>query len=248
MIGRHASESDVAAKLAHRGRGLVKLERHVGPVCREIEKRLVGSGEVIKLLEIGCGLGVALMELRRRFGDRVELTGVNKEQPHGDTEAMLVAASLSNVHDPGEARAKALPTIVHCDIANGLPFDSGSFDVVVSQMCIQYVDDKILFLREAARVLKGNGIAMIHTPFISSDIPAPYDVALEIWDQGIPLTFTEYLADREGQMAMRFGHHSCVHLSHCKDFGSDLELIFAFPLNRVLATWDGVKSTYRRKH
>jgi SAM-dependent methyltransferase len=242
------SERDVAAKLAHRGRGLVKLERHVGPVCREVEKRLTDARKKIRLLEIGCGFGVALMELRRRFSERIELTGTNKEKPHGDTEAMLMAASLCNVNDVSEAQTTALPTIMYCDMANGLPFDDCSFDVVVSQMCIQYVDDKILFLREAARVLKDNGIAMIHTPLNSSEIPAPYDVALEIWDQGTPLTFSDYLAACKGQTGVRFGYHSCVHLSHCNDFGADLELIFAIRLNQVFSTWDGVKSTYRRKH
>jgi len=242
------SEPDVVAKLAHRGRGLVQLERHVGPVCREVEKRLTGAGKKVHLLEIGCGFGVALMELRRRFGDRIELTGTNKERPHGDTEAMLMAASLRNVNDVSEAQTTALPTIIYCDMANGLPFNDCSFDVVVSQMCIQYVDDKILFLQEAARVLKDDGIAMIHTPFNSSEVPAPYDVSLEIWDQGTPLTFSDYLAGCKGQTAVRFGYHSSVHLSHCNDFGADLELIFAIRLNRVFSTWDGVKSTYRRKH
>jgi len=242
------SEPDVAAKLAHRGRGLLKLEGRVGPVCQEVEKRLTNAGKKVQLLEIGCGFGVALMELRRRFSDRIELTGTNKEKRHGDTEAMLMAASLCNVSDVLEAQTTALPTIMYCDMDDGLPFDDCSFDVVVSQMCIQYVHDKILFLREAARVLKDNGIAMIHTPLNSSEVPAPYDVALEIWDQGTPLTFSGYLAGCKGQRGMRFGCHSCVHLSHCNDFGADLELIFAIRLNRVFSTWEGVKSTYRRKH
>jgi SAM-dependent methyltransferase len=242
------SESDVAAKLAHRGRGLVKLEKRVGPVCREIEGRLIDATRKVRLLEMGCGYGVALMELRRRFGDRIELTGTNKEKLHGDVDAMLTAALLCNVIDAADVQCVTLPAIIYCDVANGLPFDDCSFDVVVSQMCIQYVDDKVLFLREAARVLGENGIAMIHTPLNPPEIPAPYASLLEIWEQGTPLTFRDYLAGCKGHAGVQLGYHSCVHLSHCRDFGIDLELVYAIRLSRIFSTWDGVKSVYRRKH
>ena len=110
----------------------------------------------------------------RQFRDRIELTGTNKEKAHGDTEAMLTAASLQNVSGAAEA---ALPAIIYWDVTNELPFDDCSFDVVVSQMCIQYVDDKILLLREAARVLREDGIAMIHTPLHPPGIAAPHGPA-----------------------------------------------------------------------
>jgi len=240
---RDMSERDVAAKLAHRGRGLVQLEKRVGPVCGEIEARLTDPGKKIRLLEIGCGYGVALMELRRQFRDRIELTGTNREKAHGDTEAMLTAASLQNV---GGAAETALPAIIYWDVTNELPFDDCSFDVVVSQMCIQYVDDKILLLREAARVLREDGIAMIHTPLHPPGIPAPHGSLLEIWEQGTPLTFRHYLAGCGRQKGVQFGYHSCVHLSQCNDFGADLELVGTIRLDRLHAAWVGVKSIYRR--
>jgi SAM-dependent methyltransferase len=241
------SESDVAGKLAHRGRGLDELEKRAGPVCRQIEARLIGATKKIRLLEVGCGYGVALMQLRHRFGDRVALTGTNREKAHGDVDTMLSAALLRGVCVAAETQSAPLPTITYCDIGNGLPFDDCSFDFVVSQMCIQYVDDKILLLREATRVLRKDGIAMIHTPLTSPEIPAPYALLLEIWEQGAPLAFRDYLARRKGHMELQFGYHSCVHLSHCKDFGIDLELVHAIRLNKIVSTWDGVKSIYRRR-
>src|SRR5262245_27635528 len=129
--GHQLSASDVAAKLAHRGRELLKLEQRVGPVCRQIEQRLIDAKtEKIRLLEIGCGYGVALMELRRRFADRIELTRTNRERLHGDMDAMLTAASLRNISDSPDLHSVAFPTIVYGDAADGLPFDDCSFDIV----------------------------------------------------------------------------------------------------------------------
>jgi SAM-dependent methyltransferase len=242
------SGCDVAGKLAHRGRGLDKLEERVGSVCSQIETRLMGATKKIRLLEIGCGYGVALMQLRSRFRDRIELTGTNKEASHGDKGAMLAAAQLSDVRAVTGLESIVLPTITYCDAADGLPFDDCSFDVVVSQMCIQYVDDKILLLREAARVLRADGIAMIHAPLNPPGFPAPYALLLEIWDQGIHLTFWDYLAGCKGHSGRRSGYHTSVHLSHCKDFGVDLELVHSIQLEKIFSSWDGFKSIYRRNH
>jgi SAM-dependent methyltransferase len=239
-------ESDVAAKLAHRGRTLDDLEKRVGPVCHQIETRLIGEGRKVRLLEVGCGYGVVLMQLLHRFRDRVELIGTNKEKSHGDIDAMLTAGLLRHVYAASDIQSVTLPTITYCDVSNGLPFDDCSFDLVVSQMCIQYVHDKVLLLREAARVLKRDGIAMIHTPLNSPNMPAPYASLLEIWEQGVPLKFTDYLAGCDEQTGMQLGYHFCVHLSHCKNFGLDLELVQAFQLNKIYPIWDGVKSIYRR--
>jgi ubiquinone/menaquinone biosynthesis C-methylase UbiE len=246
--GFRMSPTDVAGKLAHRGRGLDKLEERAGPVCRQIETRLIGAKRKLRLLEVGCGYGVALMQLRHRFRDRVELMGTNREESHGNRDAMLTAALLCDVSAVADVQSVTLPTITYCDAADGLPFDDRSFDLVVSQMCVQYITDKILLLREAARVLRDDGIAMIHTPLNRPTIPAPYALLLEIWDQGVPAALCEYVASGKGHECLQLGYHSCVHLSHCKDFGSDLDLVYAIQLNRISPAWTGVKSIYRRSH
>jgi ubiquinone/menaquinone biosynthesis C-methylase UbiE len=127
-----------------------------------------------------------------------------------------------------------------------LPFDNCCFDLVVSQMCIPYVSDKILFMREAARVLREDGIGLVHTPLDHPNTPAFHTSLLEIWDQGAPLKFTDYLGGCKGQTAMRLGYHSCVRLSHSNEFGADLELACTIPLEAIFAGWIGVKSLYRR--
>jgi ubiquinone/menaquinone biosynthesis C-methylase UbiE len=246
LSGDRAAVSDIVSKLAHRGRGLDKLELRVGPVCRQIEARLIGARRKIRLLELGCGYGVVLMQLRRRFQDQVQLIGTNRERSHGNADAMVAAALLRNVYAAAEIRSITLPAITYWDASRELPFDNCCFDLVVSQMCIPYVPDKILFLREAARVLRKDGIGLIHTPLDHPTMPTFQTSLLEIWDQGAQVKFADYLGGCKGQTAMRLGYHSCVRLSHSHDFGADLALVCAIPLNEIFADWIGVKSLYRR--
>lgn len=234
-----------ADKLAHRGRGLDELEKRVGPICELIGTRLIGAKRKVRLLEIGCGYGVVLAQLRRRFGDQVDLVGTNKVRSHGDRDTMVSAALVRGVFTPEEIRSVRLPTIANCDVSDGLPFDAYSFDLVVSQMCIQYLPDKILFLREAARVLKAGGIAMIHTPLDCASIPTPYSPLLEIRKCGAPLGLRDYLAKRTGQTCLQLGYHSSVHLTQCDNLGEDLELIHVIELISINSSWDGSKSIYR---
>ena len=159
---------------------------------------------------------------------------------------MVSAALKRAVYTSEEIRSVTLPTIAQCDVSNGLPFDANSFDLVVSQMCIQYVPDKVLFLREAARVLRHDGIAMIHTPLDCCSIPAPYSPLLEIWRHGRPSGLRDYLPGYAGQTCQQFGYHSCVHLTHCQDLGRDLELVHVVEPNTITSSWDGNKSIYRR--
>ena len=52
-------------KLPHRGRGVHELDRRVGGVDAEIEARLARQ-DVVRVLELGCGYGTALLELGAR--------------------------------------------------------------------------------------------------------------------------------------------------------------------------------------
>ena len=75
-------------KLAHRGRGLRDLERTVGGIVDEIDERLV-KRDTVRVLELGCGYGTALLELATRYGKRVELHGMNRLAGDGDAEILL---------------------------------------------------------------------------------------------------------------------------------------------------------------
>jgi SAM-dependent methyltransferase len=98
---------------------------------RDVLRRFLGPGEG-RCLDVGCGTGVAIPEVRR-LGWTV--VGVDV------SEGML-------------SRARTHGAELHQASATSLPFDDGSFDAAVSLWLHTDVDDFPAVLREAARVLK----------------------------------------------------------------------------------------------
>lgn len=93
-----------------------------------------------KILEIGCGTGIALGLLRRKskreyFGIEISCTSVEKCLQKG----------------------------LNCQTYNGknLPYPSEYFDLVSSFNVLEHTEDPIFFLDESFRVLKKKGILII---------------------------------------------------------------------------------------
>jgi ubiquinone/menaquinone biosynthesis C-methylase UbiE len=117
---------------------------------REVEaivsalRHLRGSGAPVRqLLDIGCGNGYLLEEIRRRMGD-VSLSGLEY------TPELVQIARERNVEN--------------CEIVQGdvrhIPFAEASHDVVVTERCIINVmdqDDQAKSLNEVARILRPGG-------------------------------------------------------------------------------------------
>jgi SAM-dependent methyltransferase len=100
----------------------------------DVLERYLGTGDGT-CLDLGCGTGVAIPALRR-LGWRVVGVDVSEE--------MLGRA---DGHDA---------ELVHAP-ADDLPFADASFDAVVSLWTHTDVDDFTAVVREAARVLRGDG-------------------------------------------------------------------------------------------
>jgi SAM-dependent methyltransferase len=127
-------------KLPFRGRGLDDLALRTGGVVADIDDRLARRDHV-RVLELGCGYGTALLELRRRYGRRVELHGVNRERGDGDADEIARHGRRQGLV---EADADApLPAIALADVATGLPYPADHFDVVFSQVAWLYFGNKI---------------------------------------------------------------------------------------------------------
>ncbi len=94
------------------------------------------------ILEIGCGEGFLLRELRATEKSAIDIS--------------LTALSRAT------ARARANIAVA---FAEYLPFADGRFDLVISVGVMEHFLDDVLATREIARVLKPNGhyIALIHT-------------------------------------------------------------------------------------
>lgn len=95
----------------------------------------------LRILDVGCGTG-ANLEMLAGFG---KSEGVDVSD-----EALEFC------------RAKGLS--VHKGLAEKLPFEDESFDVVTALDVVEHLDDDVTGLREMARVLKSDGRTLIFVP------------------------------------------------------------------------------------
>jgi SAM-dependent methyltransferase len=230
------------SKLAHRARGLAHLDRFIGGVDAEIEA-LLQRRKPVRILELGCGFGTALLELRERYGDRVALHGLNREPHDGDT-AILVRNAAEHGWWTAHSDPATLPRLHYADVAKGLPFDDASFDLVYSQVAWLYFGDKINVLRDLSRVLAPDGIAKLDVDERRPNLPDEYARLVEIWEDGILVPFGDYV-ERHGMALEPAQEGQFLHFGHAPSFGSDLELVQEIDLARIHPHWDGIKCVYR---
>jgi SAM-dependent methyltransferase len=230
-------------KLRHRARGLRDLEATVGGVCGEIDARLP-QRDVVRVLELGCGYGTALLELRARYGSRVELHGMNRRHDDGNVDVLLRNARERQVFGARAPEASDLPALAYGDVADGLPFPDESFDLVYSQVAWLYFGNKIGVLRDVMRVLRADGLAKIDADEMRGMLPPEYGRLVEIWQDGKLVPFRDYLrryaiafAPAPDGEYLRFGKVAA--------FGDDLTRVLEIDLCTLHAHWDGVKCVYR---
>ncbi|HET6327887.1 MAG TPA: class I SAM-dependent methyltransferase [Planctomycetaceae bacterium] len=122
-------------------------------VWADLLDRLALQGDE-RLLDIGCGRGAVLLMAAQRLprGRAVGVDIWSATDQSGNAEAVTRRnATLEEVTDRIE---------LHTADMRQLPFDDGSFDVVVSSLAIHNVPgagERAKALREAARVLKPGG-------------------------------------------------------------------------------------------
>ena len=126
-----------AAVYDHDGNPLQALE---GPELR----RLAGDPRGLDCLDLGCGTGRHALWLAERGG---RVTAVDF------SEGMLVQARRK----PGAAAVRFL----RHDLATPLPFPEGAFDLAVSGLVLEHLEDLPGFFRELRRVLRPGGRAVL---------------------------------------------------------------------------------------
>ena len=121
------------------------LLRHKRDAVRRCLREL-GADEAPSILDVGCNDGAVLVGLAE-----------NGESLWGmDISASCLAA----------ARQRGIRTVA-ADASQGLPFDSGTFDLVLASEIIEHIYDTDRFLAEVFRVLKRPGLVVVTTPNIN---------------------------------------------------------------------------------
>jgi SAM-dependent methyltransferase len=229
-------------KLAHRGRGIADLERRVGGIIAEIDERLA-QRDTVRVLELGCGYGTALLELATRYGKRVQLHGMNRLPDDGNADILLRNARerglLGAMPD-----ARDLPALAFGDVANGLPFPDDTFDLVYSQVAWLYFGAKLEVVRDVMRVLRSDGIAKIDADELRPQLPPEYQRLVEIREHGVLVPFGDY-ARRHGAALAAAPDGTYLQFGKSPTFGTDVVPVFEIDVAEICADWDGVKCVYR---
>jgi ubiquinone/menaquinone biosynthesis C-methylase UbiE len=103
-----------------------------------------------RVLDVACGTGVVTRLVAKRVGAAGTVAGL-------DSNPSMLAV----------ARARTPPNVSidwYEATAESMPLPDGSFDVVLCQMSLQFIPDKLLALREMWRVLDNGGRALVSVP------------------------------------------------------------------------------------
>jgi ubiquinone/menaquinone biosynthesis C-methylase UbiE len=115
---------------------------HTDIVTRAVDLALAHCPSPARVLDVGCGTGLLLRELARRLPGAVSLTGV-------DAAAGMVGQAKAKSGDPRLTFVQG--------VAERLPFDNESFDLVISTTSFDHWADQRAGLAECHRVLAPRG-------------------------------------------------------------------------------------------
>ncbi len=107
--------------------------------------RMLGDLGDRSVLDLGCGAGQLTVDLVKGGAN---VTGI-------DVSAQMIDIARSRLDDTAEFFVG--------DVAQPLPFESESFDLVVASLVMHYIEDWVPVLREIKRVLKPGGSFVFST-------------------------------------------------------------------------------------
>ncbi len=173
-----------------KNRSLRGVHYRLGKIDSIIEQIIDENGHA-DVLEVGCGYGLPMLELKKRFKDKINIAGINKKAEFNLPKKALWEGIKQGRFYPWSyflyEKRFGFPRYVNCDASLRLPFDDDSFDFIYSIASTFFFSDKIHFLQEINRILIPDRTARIH--FGHSAIEAghyknepdpPYDNLCEI--------------------------------------------------------------------
>lgn len=189
-------------------------------------KQILKRKSKVKVLEVGCGYGRALLELKKIFGDRIEIAGTNLEKEYN--LALTKKYAISQGLFFGD---KNLPKIYALDAGKKLPFKNKSFDFIFCQATMQYISDKILFIQETNRVLTKEGMAVLELQEFRDDHPREYRDMIEVWDNGKKVNILSHLKKFKNIQIKKSTGRCWHYLIMKKNSNFNLNLRFVYFIN-----------------
>ncbi len=236
-------------------RQVENVDRYFGNFTKLIAERIKKKGKV-RILDAGCGYGLAMLGFVKRFGDKLEMVGYNYSKHDGNTQLLKKKAIEMGFFTKEElAKIKNFPKFSYHDASKKLPFKDNSFDFIYSMASIYLYDDKIAFLEDCSRILKKNGIARISPSFEKKDRksgrPDYYWTFWEIWDKDKEVKIWNYANKIKGVKAIwkkrnQKGGNKPMYMEILGKKKVDFKLRFVSSIdyNFLWKGWSGVKSIY----
>lgn len=247
MATYHFNKTGKTRKLSwrkSRTRGVQDAVRIIGNIIKDIED-LIKDKKKVTILEVGCGYGRALLDIKKIFKDKVTIHGINIGS-RWNTNLIRRFAIRQRMFSKKEAD-KNIPRIHILDAGKKMPFKDGTFDFIFSQFCVQYIKDKSLFLEEVNRILKTDGMARIHLqPPFKSIYPPEYRELFEIWQNNRRVKFKEYMQRFKNinVYGRKHGRANNIIIKKARKFKLNLKFVTYIDLNQIFDNWQGVKSIY----
>jgi arsenite methyltransferase len=146
--------------------------KHMGGLSTTKELvELCGIDEGTYVLEVGCGVGATATYLAKNVGCRVMGVDIRPSM----VERAKERATRQHVEDKVEFRVAD---------ATDLPFEDGSFDVVLVESVTTFIEDKAAAIQEYARVLKpGARVGLNEEIWHQTPVPPQMvEYAAHTWD------------------------------------------------------------------
>lgn len=172
-------------------RGLEEAKVKLGDL-EEIISNFLKKKKKVKIFEAGCGYGKVMVQLKKKFGNKIDIVGMNLKPSHGDKKKMISFALEQGVITKDEIKDMDSIKLIFGDAGKKLPFKTGSIDLVYSQVSVYLYEDKIHFYEEVARILSKDGIARI-TPHWDDKLPEEFRRLLRIYDNGNEILFEDFI-------------------------------------------------------
>lgn len=248
-----------------RSRSLTDLILRVGDVPAQIDSRLLLQSQV-RILEVGCGHGAALIELGRKYGERVSLHGVNKSPEPGLDGLMRRLALRRGLCTEDDVTQVRLPEIHYFDVCGDWPLPDASFDIVFSQHAFLWFQDKVKVLEEINRVLTDDGVALLDLQIKRRGPVRKNSIVILAADRRV--SFFDYVReynnlivheeDRSfvgrfkrgvfgggGNKTTHFGRRSFLEMKKSKNFSLHLDFCYSKPFRLDQPGRKGFQSVYR---